>query len=171
MNAASAEILMATRRGKSRAAGAAFAPSEMQRAFVAAAAGLGLGQDAIRGMLPAEGGGTVEIEAAAFERHFAKELQQGLKLALSRVVLRVFERALCGEDREALRAQLFLLETPEQWQMLSEHWKEGEAAPPQVERLSRPERERLRKLLAKMVGKKETRARKTEDRERTEPKA
>ena len=127
-----------------------FAPSEAQRAFVAAATGLGVPASLICRMLPgAAPGETVAIDGASLARHFEEECRQGLRLALSLAAARLFAIALAGADRPALTALRLILKTPTEWDMLGEASREGQAGRFSGERLSRQERAALRKLLAK----------------------
>ncbi|HZB90768.1 MAG TPA: hypothetical protein VE397_04955 [Stellaceae bacterium] len=136
---------------KAKAPGASraeFTPTEEQRAFVAAAAAVGLPPTLICRMLPADGKGKRQaLTPQALARHFAEELDPEAMIAARLVTLRVLQRALSGDDGGAASAQLAVFKTLEDWQRL------GDASPASprlaVERLSRDERDILRLLLDK----------------------
>ncbi|MGO8919864.1 MAG: hypothetical protein ACLQJR_28525 [Stellaceae bacterium] len=134
-----------SRRGAGRAA---FVPSEAQRAFVAAANAVGLPLPLICRMLPrGEKGAPATVGPADLERHFAEELSPGSMLATRLVVARVLQRALTGDDREAMSAQMAVFKTLEDWRTLGD----AQAAEDRlaVDRLTREERDALRQLLDK----------------------
>jgi hypothetical protein len=129
---------------------APFAPSEAQRAFVAAAAAVGLPPAMICSMLPGRarsGRGAIDVES--LERHFAEELKPDTLLAARLVVARVLERALAGDDRGAISAQMAIFKTLDDWRTLGSEARGAEARHLAVERLTRQERDTLRLLLAK----------------------
>lgn len=129
---------------------APFAPSEMQRAFVAAAAAVGLPPAMICRMLPPGGkGGRAALDPESLERHFAEELKPESMLAARLVVARVLQRALAGDDRVALSAQMAVFKTLDDWRALGDSARAGEHRRLAVDRLTRQERDTLRKLLAK----------------------
>lgn len=137
---------MATTRPAGRAA---FAPSEEQRAFVAAARAVGLAPALICRLLPSgTEGARNALTPASLARHFAEELRHDSMLAARLVVLRVLHRALTGNDRDAASAQLALFKTLPDWLQLGD----SEQAAPQrldFDRLSRAERKALRALIEK----------------------
>jgi hypothetical protein len=132
-----------------------FKPNEAQRAFVAAAAGVGVPRRLIRRLLPDPGSGDApEISGRALDRHFGAELRRGVDLALSLAAARLFQVALAGEARESLGALRLVLKTPEAWRALAT--ASGNAAPRLfLDRLSRQERHALRKLIEKATARPE----------------
>lgn len=129
----------------------AFAPSEAQRAFVAAAAGLGVPATLTCRMLPgARPGKTVAIDEASLAKHFEREVRQGLRLALSLAAARLFAIAMASGDRQALVALRLILKAPDDWHALGKRSR-GETRRIAGERLSRPERAALRKLIDKAM--------------------
>lgn len=140
---------MAKAKAPGRAGCAAFAPTEEQRAFVAAAHAVGLTPAWICRMLPrGPKDGRGAITPANLARHFTEELRPDAMLATRLVALRVLQRALTGEGREAASAQLAVFKTLPDWRQLGEAGH-AEARRLAVERLSRAEREALRALLEK----------------------
>lgn len=138
-----------SRRGAGRAA---FAPSEAQRAFVAAANAVGLPPALICRMLPrGEKGATAKIDPEKLERHFAEELSPGSMLAARLVVARVLQRALTGDDREAVSAQMTVFKTLGDWRALGDE-QAAEDRQLAVDRLTREERDALRELLDKAAA-------------------
>ena len=136
----------------------AFRPTRAQRAFVAAAAGLGVPREMICRMLPGEHPGeTVAIDGRALWNNFWRELRGGLKLAVALVEARMFQHALSGDDRSALTAQTLILNTrgggkPAGDPAIHEP-SEAELA---VDQLNRRERDTLRKLLTKATVRSDT---------------
>lgn len=136
---------------KAKAPGASrtdFTPTEEQRTFVAAAAAVGLPPALICRRLPPDSKGKrPALTPQALARHFADELDPEAMIAARLVTLRVLQRALCGDDSAAAGAQLAVFKTLSDWQRL------GDASPAAprlaVERLSRDERDALRRLLDK----------------------
>jgi hypothetical protein len=129
-----------------------FAPSEAQRAFVAAAAGVGVPRRLIRQLLPgARPGDVAEISGRALARHFGAELRRGVDLALSLAAARLFQIALAGEERRSLGALRLVLKAPEAWRALA--MASGNTAPRLfLDRLTRQESHALRKLIAKATA-------------------
>ncbi len=139
---------------KAKPGRAPFAPSETQRAFVAAAAAVGLPPAMICRMLPRSAkGGRATLDPASLERHFAEELKPEAMLAARLVVARVLQRALAGDDRVAVSAQMAVFKTLENWRALGDGAREKEGRRLAVDRLTRQERDTLRKLLEKAAGK------------------
>jgi hypothetical protein len=129
---------------------AAFVPSEAQRAFVVAAAAVGLPPAMICRLLPGRGkSGRAAIDLETLERHFAEELAPDTLLAARLVVARVLERALAGDDRGAISAQMAIFKTLDDWRSLGSEARAAQARHLAVDRLTRQERDTLRKLLAK----------------------
>jgi hypothetical protein len=127
-----------------------FVPSETQRAFVAAAAAVGLPPAMICRMLPpGVKGARATLDPSSLEQHFAEELKPETLLAARLVVARVLERALSGDDRVAISAQMAVFKTLDDWRGLGESAREREGRRLAVDRLTRQERDTLRKLLAK----------------------
>jgi hypothetical protein len=137
---------------KAKTARARFVPSEAQRAFVAAAAGVGVPRRLIRRLLPgARPDNVAEISGRALARHFGAELRRGVDLALSLAAARLFQIALAGEERQSLGALRLVLKAPEAWRALAT--ASGNTAPGLfIDRLSRQERHALRKLIAKATA-------------------
>jgi hypothetical protein len=133
----------------------AFVATEAQRAFVAAAAGVGLPRRLIRRLLPgADSGNATEISGRALQRHFRGELRRGVDLALSLAAARLFQIALAGEERQSLGALRLVLKAPEAWRALAT--SSGNTAPRLLlDRLSRQERHALRKLIEKATARPE----------------
>src|SRR5262245_27157140 len=78
---------------------AGFRPTQAQRAFVAAAAGLGVPRRVICQMLPAaEPGEIVSISAHVLRDYFSRELREGMKLVVPLIGARLCQRALSGDD-------------------------------------------------------------------------
>ncbi|MGO8919867.1 MAG: hypothetical protein ACLQJR_28540 [Stellaceae bacterium] len=72
-------------------------------------------------------------------------------LAARLVVARVLQRALTGDDREAMSAQMAVFKTLEDWRALGD----GRATEPRqlaVDRLTREQRDALRQLLDKAAA-------------------
>lgn len=140
---------MAKAKPKRGAGRAVFIPSETQRAFVAAANAVGLPLPLICRMLPrGENGAHAALDPARLERHFAEELSPGTMLAARLVVARVLQRALSGDDREAMSAQMAVFKTMEDWRSLGDA-QAAEGRKLAVDRLTREERDALRLLLEK----------------------
>jgi len=133
----------------------AFVPSEAQRAFVAAAAGVGLPRRLIRRLLPgADSGDATEISGRTLQRHFRAELRRGVDLALSLAAARLFQIALSGQERQSLGALRLVLKAPEAWRALAT--SSGKTAPRLLlDRLSRQDRLALRKLIEKATARPE----------------
>lgn len=143
---------MAKAKPKRGATRAAFAPSETQRAFVAAANAVGLPLPLICRMLPrGENGRAAALQPAQLQRHFAEELSPDAMLATRLVVARVLQRALTGDDREAMSAQMAVFKTLADWRALGDA-DEAQERELEVDRLSRDERAALRQLLAKAAA-------------------
>jgi len=137
------------RRGAGRAA---FVPTETQRAFVAAANAAGLPLPVICRMLPPDAkGARAALTPESLARHFAEELSQDTMLAARLVVARVLLRALTGDDREAMSAQMAVFKTLEGWRALGEVQGAQERSLA-IERLSREDRDALRRLIDKAVA-------------------
>jgi hypothetical protein len=84
----------------------AFQPTQAQRAFVSAAAGLDVPRRVIYRMLPgAEPGETVSIGAHMLRDYFSRELREGMKYVAALACARVCQRAISADDRGALQAQ------------------------------------------------------------------
>lgn len=132
-----------------------FAPNEAQRAFVAAAAGVGVPPRLIRRLLPGTRPGDVmEISDQALQRSFGTELRRGVNLALSLAAARLFQLALSGGERQSLGALRLVLKAPEAWRALAT--SSGKTMPRLLlERLSRQERQELRKLIGKATARPE----------------
>ena len=132
------------------------APNEAQRAFVAAAAGVGVPPRIIRRLLPgARPGDVMEISDKALQRSFSTELRRGVNLALSLAAARLFELALSGEKRESLGALRVVMKAPEAWRAMAT--ASAKTAPRLfLERLSRQERHALRKLIEKATAQPQT---------------
>jgi hypothetical protein len=125
----------------------AFQPTQAQRAFVAAAAGLGVPRRVICQMLPgAKRGETTPISAHLLRDYFSRELREGMKLVVALVGARVCQRALSDDDRGALQAQMAVLNGRGGWTVPAEPLDEP---PLDMSALSREERDQLRRLLAK----------------------
>lgn len=98
-----------------------FQPTDPQRAYVAACAGVGVPHDIICGTLPhpapTKQKTTLAIDRKTLEKHFPLELREGMQLALSRVAARVFNRALFGDERsyQTHRAAEMILITRGGW--------------------------------------------------------
>jgi hypothetical protein len=131
--------------------GRAFQPTRAQRAFVAAAAGLGVPCRVICQMMPSGRAGDAPlIDSMTLRCYFRRELQDGLKLATALVEARVYERALSQDDRSALSAQALILNARGGWKPEDDPSLREPADPPlAMNRLSREERDTLRTLLAK----------------------
>jgi hypothetical protein len=130
---------------------AAFRPTQAQRAFVAAAAGLGVRRRVICQMLPgAKSGEVVSISAHMLRDHFARELREGLRLVVALAGARLFQRAISGDDRGALTAQMMILNA-RGWKLPAEPLEEAE---PELSlaALSREERNEMRRLLDKAAA-------------------
>ena len=129
-----------------------FAPNEAQRAFVAAASGVGVPPRLIRRLLPGTRPGDVmEISGKALQRSFGAELRRGVNLALSLAAARLFQIALSGQERQSLGALRLVLKAPEAWRALAT--SSGKTAPRLLlDRLSRQERLALRKLIEKATA-------------------
>ncbi|HUH85492.1 MAG TPA: hypothetical protein VLX85_12860 [Stellaceae bacterium] len=129
-----------------------FAPSEAQRAFVAAASGVGVPPRLIRRLLPGtRRGDVVEISGKVLQRSFGTELRRGINLALSLAAARLFQIALSGQQRESMAALRLVLKAPEAWRALAT--SSGKTAPRMLlERLSRQEGQALRKLIEKATA-------------------
>jgi hypothetical protein len=138
-----------------------FVPSDPQRAYVAASAGVGVPHAVICQHLPgAKAGDEVAIDRETLEKHFAEELRNGMQLALSRVAARVFHRALFGDEKNYAthRAAEMILVTRGGWKKLGEGDPSAET-PLQadedfgdVKRLTREERKQVLELLAKTIS-------------------
>jgi hypothetical protein len=125
----------------------AFRPTQAQRAFVAAAAGLGVPRRVICQMLPgAKPGETTPISAHLLRDYFSRELREGMKLVVALVGARVCQRALSDDDRGALQAQMAVLNGRGGWTVAAEPLDEP---PLDMRALSREERDQFRRLLAK----------------------
>jgi hypothetical protein len=137
---------------------AGFRPTQAQRAFVAAAAGLGVPRRVIRQMLPAaEPGATVSISAHMLRDYFGRELREGMKLVLPLIGARVCQRALSGDDRSAAQAQTLVLNAQGGWKLLGDGLLDDvEDEKPDMSVLSREEFDELERLLAKTMGGKES---------------
>jgi hypothetical protein len=124
-------------------------PSETQRAFAAAAAGVGVPKKLICRLLPgAEPGAVGEIDKGTLAKHFAAELRRGVNLASSLAAARLFRIALAGEDRLALTVLRLVLKSPDASRALGD--LAGDAGPSlSFDRLTSQERHALRKLIAK----------------------
>jgi hypothetical protein len=131
--------------------GRAFQATQAQRAFVAAAAGLKVPSRVICQMMPgARAGEIAPIDAHTLRNYFWRELQDGLKLVKALVEARVYERALSRDDRSAHSAQALILNAGGGWKSADDPSLREPAEPPlAMHRLSREERDMLRKLLAK----------------------
>jgi hypothetical protein len=131
--------------------GTAFKPTQAQRAFVAAAAGLGVPCRAICQMMPGgRGGHTPLIDSMTLRCYFRRELQDGLKLATALVEARVYQRALSEDDRSALSAQALILNTRGGWKSAENLSLQQLDDPPlAMHRLTREERDTMKRLLAK----------------------
>jgi hypothetical protein len=126
---------------------AAFRPTQEQRAFVAAAAGLGIPRRVIRQMLPgAKSGETVSITGRMLTDCFAQELREkGLALVVALAGARLCQRALSGDDRNAQTAQMMVLNA-RGWKLPAPPEERDEIS---LAALSREERKELRRLLDK----------------------
>jgi hypothetical protein len=124
---------------------AAFRPTQEQRAFVAAAAGLGIPRRVIRQMLPgAKPGETVAITGHMLTDCFAQELREkGLALVVALAGARLCQRALSGDDRGA--AQMMVLNA-RGWKLPAPPEERDEIS---LAALTREERQELRRLLDK----------------------
>jgi hypothetical protein len=131
--------------------GRVFQPTRAQRAFVAAAAGLGVPSRVICQMMPGgRAGELAPIDSHTLRCYFSRELQDGLMLATALVEARVYERALSQDDRAALSAQALILNARGGWKAADEASLREPSEPPlAMHRLSREERDTLRGLLAK----------------------
>jgi hypothetical protein len=123
-----------------------FRPTQEQRAFVAAAAGLKIPRRVICQMLPgAKPGETVSITGRMLTDYFARELREGLALVVALAGARLCQRALSGDDRGAWTAQMMILNT-RGWKLPAAREERDEIW---VAALSREERKELRRLLDK----------------------
>ena len=131
--------------------GRVFQPTQAQRAFVAAAAGLGVPSRVICQMMPcARTRDVAPIDGQTLRGYFKRELEDGLKLATALVEARVYQRALSQDDRSALSAQALILNARGGWKAADDPSLREPAEPPlAMHRLSREERDMLRTLLAK----------------------
>jgi hypothetical protein len=137
---------------RARKSGAPLQATRAQRAFVVAAAGLGVPRKVICQMLPGARSGETAAMTSDMLRHlFPRELRDGLKLAVALVEARVFQRALTHDDRSALTAQLAILNTRGGWKTAGEPAAVAEPSGQAlaIEDLNREERQLLRSLLAK----------------------
>jgi hypothetical protein len=154
MKKAKSEEAPATPQSKSRKP--AFRPTQAQRGFVAAAAGLGVPRRVICQMLPgANPGETVTIRAHLLRDYFSRELREGMKLVVALVGARVCQRALSGDDRGAHAAQMLVLNTQGNWKPVAEAAIDDEP-PLDVRALTREERDELKRLLTKATQGKES---------------
>lgn len=127
--------------------GSAFRPTQAQRAFVAAAAGLGVPRRVICQMMPgAKPGETTPISTHLLRGYFSRELREGMKLVVALVGARLCQRALSDDDRGALQAQMAVLHGRGGWTIPSQPVDD---APLDMRALTREERDQLRHLLAK----------------------
>jgi hypothetical protein len=128
----------------------AFQPTQAQRAFVSAAAGLGVPRRVICRMLPgAEPGEMVSISAHMLRDHFSRELREGMKYVVALVCARVCQRAISADDRGALQAQALVLNAGG-WKLLPEATLE-DGPDLNMDALTQDERHELKRLLAKAM--------------------
>jgi hypothetical protein len=128
-------------------------PTAEQRAFVCAAAAVGLAPEAICREFPRGKKGMRAMTPDRLAERFADELKDGENMAARRVALRMLQRALVGDDREAMAAQMAVFKSLPDWRQLY-HARPQEAEPLRVERLTDEERTELRRLIDKADPKK-----------------
>jgi hypothetical protein len=127
----------------------AFQPTPAQRAFVSAAAGLGVPRRVICRMLPgAEPGETVSISAHMLRDYFSRELREGMKYVAALACARVCQRAISADDRGALQAQALVLNAQGGWKLPPEATLD-DGPELNMHALTREERDEMRRLLAK----------------------
>jgi hypothetical protein len=126
-----------------------FTPTDAQRAFVAAAGAVGLPPEVICRMMPRAASDRVATDPATLDAQFAEERSAGPLYALRLIIARVLQRALIGEDRDAIAAQIAVFKSLTDWRRLGEA---EERDGPDIDRLSPEERETLRALVAKATG-------------------
>jgi hypothetical protein len=149
------------KRGRGRPV---FEPTDMQRAYVAACAGVGVPHKVICETLPhpapSKTQKTLAIDSKTLEKHFAEELRDGMKLALSRVAARVFYRALFGDERsyQTHRAAEMILITRGGWGKLgsgdpsADTPLQGDDILGAARNLSREERQAILRILDRAVS-------------------
>jgi hypothetical protein len=132
--------------------GKTFQPTREQRAFVAAAAGLGVPNRVICQMMPGGTGEIAPINCHTLTSYFKTELRDGLRLATALVEARVYQRALSHDDRSALSAQALILNSRGGWKSEENPSLEDLPDPPlAMDRLTFEERDTLKKLLTKAM--------------------
>jgi hypothetical protein len=124
------------------------APTEEQRAFVIAATACGLPREIICQKMP-RSEGEEPLDPDTLDKHFAAERNAPPMLGIRLIIARVLFRALSGDDRDAFAAQMVLFKKVADWRLLSELSQAAEGPRIAVERLTRTERTKLRRLLSK----------------------
>ncbi len=122
------------------------APSEAQRAFVLAALTVGLPLETIWHGMPHDAAAGPLPSPARLEQLFAAEINGAPKLAIRLIVARILERALRSDDADGLAAQMAVFRAIKDWQVLAQEATEDNFDPA---RLTRQERQQLRRLLTK----------------------
>jgi len=152
------------RRRYNRGRGVKFEPIDVQRAYVAACAGVGVPHKIICENLPhpepTKARKTLAIDHKTLEKHFVDELRDGMQLALARVAARVFHRALFGDEKsyQTHRAAEMILVTRGGWRKLGEGDPSNETPLGEeglvddMRQLSRAERAKILDILARAVS-------------------